>query len=341
MPVSAEKLAKLLPAFTGKDINVREFIDKCDRAIKQCINTELDELYEYIRIKITGKAYERIQNREIQDYNTLKKELLLFYGAKGTNRQWELELSICRQRPGESVDSFYQRIEHLCIRVVESGPVRSREETVFYEKNITTKARDCFIYGLNEKLRDILRLKNPKDLLQAYNWATEEEKLRETENQITHLAKTTATNRSDLVCQNCNKIGHTAKNCFRKQRFEPINTLETGSTSESDQYVDLDHQSENSCSQNCFEIVNGYDSITEEITCDECQRIYPIDSSRIRCFFCKKPGHIENKCFKKKAMLAAKTNQNHVGTSNFGERTASTSGATSVIENRSTQTVEK
>ncbi|XP_048515938.1 probable ATP-dependent helicase PF08_0048 [Athalia rosae] len=226
----------------------------------------------------------------------------------------------------------------------ESGPAKTKSDKEFYHNLITAKAKDCFIAGLNEKMRDMLRIRNPKDLIKAYQIASYEERLKITEDRISQFSKSVTLDRSKITCQHCDKTGHSMKNCFKlgkNQKPEAINACTNDECDEYEEPFEPDSQEINYCSQNCSELINEC-CITEEITCDECHRVYPVDSNRLACFFCKKPGHVQANCFKRRAMLASKPTPNNANQQpNFVNRTALVSGTRSMVgETRSTQTTK-
>lgn len=219
MSLSIELAEKMLIRFDGTKSKLHDFIDNCDSAIK-LVKTECkDILFAIIVSKITDNAKAMIRNRDFKKWQDLKTYLLEIYSEKRTIGQRQLELTSCKQNPGENVISYANKIENCYIQLInaldtELPPV-AREACVNLLKN---EALNVFITGLNKDLNILVKSQTPNTLEKAISIALNEEQ--ELKSKLEIHKYQAVNNSSAKLCFNCNKPGHTTINCrFQRNSY--------------------------------------------------------------------------------------------------------------------------
>lgn len=214
--VSLEIAEKMLLKFDGTKSKLYDFLDNCDSAIK-LIRPELKNiLFAIILSKITDNAKALIRNRDFETWPDLKTYLLEIYAEKRTVGQRQLELTSCKQNPGESVISYSNKIENCYIKLINSLdpklPLVARQACIDLLKN---EALNVFITGLNKDLNILVKSQNPDSLEKAISVALNEEQEFKSKQEM--LRYQSVNNSSARLCFNCNKPGHTTINCRYKK----------------------------------------------------------------------------------------------------------------------------
>ncbi|RNA34050.1 Retrovirus-related Pol poly from transposon, partial [Brachionus plicatilis] len=85
----------------------------------------------------------------------------------------------------------------------------------------------CFINGLQPKTKTYVKLQNPKTFEDAIDMATRSEKVLGYNNQKVMMSANTHNRDKSLVCRNCKKVGHIAKECRSKKNGSKSNDNKT------------------------------------------------------------------------------------------------------------------
>lgn len=211
-------LISFIPTFNGTSEEVFNFIDACNDAIELASVAQKDVLFKYIKTKIRGNATSILMNREITDWESLKRELTQVFREPHSALQLHRELISIRQNREETVVHYLQRVETLQRRLLQSklSDVKAEHKAGQLEY-IQNETLTVFINGLRERLSTYVITQRPKSLSEASKYACEEEQrinLFRTNTQKDYTTKNLAKiNYQERSCYNCGKPGHIAKFC--------------------------------------------------------------------------------------------------------------------------------
>lgn len=77
-------------------------------------------VFAFIKGNLTDKDRSHTRTREFADWPSLKTFLVESFSDRRAHGQYQLELNTCRQRPGENVSNYANRIEELLLKLGES-----------------------------------------------------------------------------------------------------------------------------------------------------------------------------------------------------------------------------
>jgi hypothetical protein len=183
--VSIEMAERMISRFDGDKSTLYEFIENCNEANKLLNSNARKILFSIIKTRISGNARALIHNRELNNWDELKKHLLEFYSEKRTMGQWQLELNSCKQGIHESVLSFSNRIENIYInltRCLNTDLTTDAKEACL--DLLGDEALNVFISGLIEPLSLIVKTQKPAELEDAIALALNEEQQLKSKNEI-------------------------------------------------------------------------------------------------------------------------------------------------------------
>jgi len=216
--LSLETAIKLIPYFNGQnEEDIYSFLNACEFAVSNVKNTCKPILVKAITTKLSGKAFAVIQNREIIDWAGLKLLLQTAFCEKRTPRYLQLELNSTRQKSGEAVQAYFERVEkmfhELCNVIVTGRKPVEAEAVRSYIKETTLTS---YVEGLHQNLRQIVKSKNLISLEDAIKESLEEEKLLESNRETRRLFQNnnrTSTNANQKYSSICKKNNHNTIQC--------------------------------------------------------------------------------------------------------------------------------
>ncbi|KAL4126961.1 hypothetical protein QTP88_011181 [Uroleucon formosanum] len=137
-----------------------------------------------ILTRIRGQAYEVIRYEEITSCEMLKTLLKNTYDKPINAAYLQIELFSAKQRYKESLIEYATRIRNL-VQAVSEGSTqgKSTSDALAVKTNIREQALLVFLEGINDKIKVMVKSKNPSTLEQAIQIAIIEDK------NITHLMK--------------------------------------------------------------------------------------------------------------------------------------------------------
>ncbi|KAL4127099.1 hypothetical protein QTP88_011297 [Uroleucon formosanum] len=143
-----------------------------------------DIMLRTILTRIRGQAYEVIRYEEITSCEMLKTLLKNTYDKPINAAYLQIELFSAKQRYKESVIEYATRIRNL-VQAVSEGSTqgKSTSDALAVKTNIREQALLVFLEGINDKIKVMVKSKNPSTLEQAIQIAIIEDK------NITHLMK--------------------------------------------------------------------------------------------------------------------------------------------------------
>ncbi|CAB0037097.1 unnamed protein product [Trichogramma brassicae] len=225
-------IVKQIPKFDGTPDILKLFCTAVEEAVEQLPFFE-QRIVRALQSKLVGDA--RYIVGKLTGYQCAQ-ELLRDLQDRFVNRNvadgLAMQLGSAKQKAGEDVRKFGVTIRSLydnAIAAYEQAPdlhAFERESAIY---SLQSSVVDCFLYGLLEPLKMEVRIKNPKTLAEAIEVAGEtERKLRYrsvTGSNITSVGligvplcteQSGNTNASDdkrVVCQICEKPGHSGRDC--------------------------------------------------------------------------------------------------------------------------------
>lgn len=212
-------------SFDGTRSELYEFTSNCDHAFRFANNQQTDALIAFVISKITGSAKAQLRDKCITNWQQLKSLLFRLYSDKKHYTQLMEELNTIKQIPSESVQSFYNRIDKLCTRILNSVSCQDERERLGRVETIKELSLQRFILHSLPDISRFLRGKEPKTLSDAFNAAMEEER-------ALQVSKSNNSQYSqNKYCSHCKTKTHYTKDCFKRKNFQrkevPVNINNT------------------------------------------------------------------------------------------------------------------
>ncbi|KAL4083204.1 hypothetical protein QTP88_028534 [Uroleucon formosanum] len=190
--IGLEAALKLLPSsFSGdKQEELEIFLEKGEFALA-CVHDHVQaRLLQGIQVRLTGKARQAVEFKEIRHWTELKEALKSALEPQRTTTYLFSELYSTRQKTGEDVaQALGESIKRQSIQV--------------------------FVEGLGP-LKDFIKARNPLTLDKAIQAAREEERVRNSQEATKKLYGASNQPTKKPTCFHCSKVGHMAKDCRSK-----------------------------------------------------------------------------------------------------------------------------
>ena len=161
-------------SFDGNRVDLHEFIANCESAFNFATGDQVQALMAYVISKITGSARAQMRDKHISSWDQLKALLLQLYSDKKHYTQLMEELNTVKQNMHENVLNFYNRIDKLCTRILNS--LEQGNETVGRVEMIKELSLQRFILHSLPEISRFLRSKEPKTISNVLTTALEEER---------------------------------------------------------------------------------------------------------------------------------------------------------------------
>ena len=213
--ISTQTLFQFINTYKGERQSLSAFLTNCQNALDIATEIQKSILLKFILSRLEGKAQVACSNKIFDNFEELKTFLTKNFGERKHYNHLLLDLQSCKQQLNETVSQFSLRIES-CLTDLQSeihNSDSSKKELPGRIAMTEDLAMCSFILGLNPKISNIVRCRNPKNLNAAINMATEEEKIQNFINNPSVKPK----------CNICNKIGHKDSDCFLKIKKEKVN----------------------------------------------------------------------------------------------------------------------
>lgn len=195
--------------FDGNRNELYEFISNCENAFRFATRYQTEALMAFVISKITGNAKAQLRDKIITDWYYLKDLLLKIYADRKHYTQLMEELNTIKQNGNETVQYFYNRIDNLCTRILNSLTCQDEREKIGRVETIKELSLQRFILHSTPDISRFLRSKEPKTLSEAFNAALEEER-------ALQISKSNFFNNKSKFCSNCKTKTHNTRDCFKK-----------------------------------------------------------------------------------------------------------------------------
>jgi len=214
--IGLEAALKLLPnSFSGeKQEDTEIFLEKCEFALECAHESVKFRLLKGIQVRLIGKARQAVRFKTITKWSELREALKSALEPQRTTTYLFSELYSSKQKYGEDIMSYSNRIEQLQTLILEQETDgKSREVAQALEASIKKQTIQVFIEGMGP-LKDFIKARNPSSLEKAVQAAREEERVRTSYEETKKLYGTSRQSTvKKPICFNCEKIGHMAKDC--------------------------------------------------------------------------------------------------------------------------------
>ena len=219
LKLSISVLQKELVSFDGERDSLSKFISVSEKALEMCKEEERKLLFELIKMKLNGKAYNLTKNRTLDTWEKLKVFLQELFSEKRSQGQWEMELHSCKQKNQESVIDFANRLENIMVKLIDSvsSGVEKSKATI-YEELIREQTKNVFLTGLNEPINILVKSQGPRTLQAAVELAVSEER------ELASKRETQKYKRES--CQLCGRNNHLARDCFQLKQNKHILSIQ-------------------------------------------------------------------------------------------------------------------
>lgn len=174
-------------------------------------------LIAFVISKITGAGGAKAQLRDkvITSWDQLKDLLLKLYSDQKHYTQLMEELNTIKQNANETVQYFYNRIDKLCTRILNSLTCPDESERLGRVATIKELSLQRFILHSIPDISRFLRSKEPKTLSEAFNAALEEER-------ALQVSKSNFNNRPPKFYSNIRTKTHNTRDCYKKNQTSTV-----------------------------------------------------------------------------------------------------------------------
>lgn len=237
-------LLKFIKPFDGNREKLNPFIYNCQSAFSLANDIQKPILFKYILSQLEGRAESVCSIKEFDSFEQFVEFLKQQFGEQKHYTHLLSELQDSKQQYNESVNNFGLRVETCLAKLLTeiniSIPTKRKTELAGRVAAMEDLALHSFIMGLQPRLSQVVRCRNPTSLNAAVNFAVAEEKLlhnsgKKTQSQSTnndrsrtishkdtrtHDSKQGPRNdqsRSAIVCRYCKNVGHSIENCRKRE----------------------------------------------------------------------------------------------------------------------------
>lgn len=249
-------LLKFIKPYNGTRETLNSFIINCNNAYELASPSQKIIVFKYILCQLSGKAETACSIKEFQSWEQLRDFLKTQFSERKHFSHLLMELQETRQLPGENVNSFSLKIENLLSQLLTEislnntkakelpGRIAAMEELALHH----------FSIGLHPRISNIIRCKSPKNLNEAINFATSEERIQETLYQFNNSSRpnksqkhqhtlqnqifskntepikknfqTRSPSNQTIICNYCKNPGHSIENCIKRRYSMQRNNIQ-------------------------------------------------------------------------------------------------------------------
>lgn len=219
--VRIEILMRFIKTFNGDKDRLSPFIKNCENAMNMASEQQKPILFQYIMSQLEGKAELACAIKIFDGWLDLKTFLRFTFGESKHREHLLLDLQRCKFKPPESISQYSIRIETCLTRLQTDIANSSIDQSELKGRLASTEdlALQTFLLGLPATISIVVRCRNPRNLNDAIEIATQEEKLQ----NFMQSSSSKPTESRTSKCRICGKMGHTDRNCFSNRR--PINSV--------------------------------------------------------------------------------------------------------------------
>lgn len=291
-----ERYSRMLPVLVEDARSLESFIRKADTLYNLLTDKDDQALFlNCVKDCTSENTFSDIA--ALTTWEEVKTELKIIILPVKSVSQLHSELTILKKYPWESITVFTDKIKKIANALKNAHTLTDQKaaDTAWVKifEMIETQSLNTFIEGLGPQMKNWVMAKSFKTLKEASTYAKELEhfdreikksvvtnKVNEPINAQNPNWRNPATNQQK-VCNQCNRKGHTATECYSKTVMPRVNFERTGQNRESFQKPRLQRPLCTYCGK------QGH-------TKDRC---YGIRAEN--CSYCGKAGHILANCLRK------------------------------------------
>lgn len=238
-------LLKFIKPFDGSRHKLNAFISNCESADELANKNQKPILLKYIISQLEGTAETTVSIKEFDNLPQFLEFLKNHFGEKKHYSYLLAELQDCKQGPNENVNCFALRVETILAKLKSEINLcaKKKSESSGRVAAMEDLALHTFVIGLQPRLSQMVRCRDPENLNTAIAIAVAEEKIiasfkKQTNPQIgyerprypatrqnfsprlslaQHTNRPTSSPQNAVVCRYCKFPGHTIENCRKRQ----------------------------------------------------------------------------------------------------------------------------
>lgn len=246
MAFTARDIANFIPDYDGTQATLHDFITACDHAINYISDENAAHIPFLIKSKLTGAAKQFISSRALTDWSDIRNLLLSHFGDTRDAESILRELTTSFQRSAESPRSYVQKVQLLltklrnCTALDETLDRNTKAAMDLKHERIGLKT---ILSGLQDPIGQILRSQRPQTIEDATSILAEEENLqylksfrqlsvRDNNQKPAQIIPKTFRTENKIIskqCSYCQKPGHVANDCYKRQNLQPSQSISTSS----------------------------------------------------------------------------------------------------------------
>lgn len=240
-------LCSLIPrSFSGNRLEFNEFRTNCENAMNLASDNQKYPLLVFIISKLTGNIRTQLQGKAYKNWDELRNLLQNLFQDQKHHIQLMEDLNTLRQNFNESVSSFYERLDRLVMRIINTITYKKVEEQEIKIETIHELALSRFIHHTVPDISRFLRSQNVTSLSEALSKSIAEERALKISHQEFRQPP-----RQQSYCTVCNRKGHTSKSCYHRTKstgsHTNIHLNQTSSSNQSPMYTQKPNYTQKFC----------------------------------------------------------------------------------------------
>lgn len=283
--VDLNVLLKFIKPYDGSRETLNAFMVNCSNAIELASDIQKPILFKYILSQLQGKAETACSIKEFSTWGQLKEFLITQFSQRKHYAFLLTELQECKQNIHESVNQFALRIETCLSQLlteISMNPSKVKEVPGRVAA-MEDLALHHFTMGLNPRISNIIRCRNPKTLNEAVNFAITEERI------LQNIYKKNEPNRPNLR-PNIQNRNPNINDMFQRLR---VSQFQRPNFPGQMQRPAIINQMQRLVPNQFYRPAINNQPQRPAIT-------GPPQRAQLICKYCKLPGHDINNCYKKR-----------------------------------------
>jgi hypothetical protein len=212
-------------SFSGDKRKLKEFCENVEAAYELIDPDKRDLFYKYVRTRVTGEARAKLMAR--QDAYDRASDKVVFKEGYATKRT--LDFHACamfnaRQAKHETVAAWCSRLDNLVSDFRDAAiEDATSSEMCGIAKLVSQLGEACFIQGLaNERIQTVVRTRSPSHITEDAEIGTEEECAWVSVKEKSLNGFHPNDSNKALRCNNCKCVGHKESQCFLTSRLKEV-----------------------------------------------------------------------------------------------------------------------
>lgn len=246
--ISLNVILKFIKPYDGTRENLNAFLHNCDNAISLASSNQEHIVFKFVISQLQGKAQSACSIKEFDNWLSLKEFLKNQFGERKHYAHLLTELQECRQNNQETVSQFHLRVETCLSQLLTEITISNTKKSELTGRVAAMEdlALHTFNIGLQPRIGNIVRCRDPKNLNEAVSYAISEEKIQQYSYKQNSILKTyrnddrrsnanpvskpnkfqtnyqtqkpSSFSPKDPFCRYCKKLGHLLEDCELRKR---------------------------------------------------------------------------------------------------------------------------